>query len=111
SSGAIAVAVMAWRHQNHAAVFTSIAVVFVYTTITNIFERPEGIKIASVFILTIVASSLISRVLRSTELRVRGVEADNEAIDFIQSAGKAGPIRIIANRPDKGERVEYGSML
>jgi hypothetical protein len=111
SSGAVAVAATAWRDHRHKLAFTVIAVIFLYTTITNIFERPEGIKIASVFILTIVASSLISRVLRSTELRVRGVEADREAVNFIQSAAKAGPIRIIANRPDKGERLEYENKL
>ena len=112
SSGAIAVAVMAWRQKDHAAAFSLIAAVFIYTTITNVFERPEGIKIASIFILVIVATSLISRVLRSTELRVRGIEADPEAIRFIQeAAANCGAIRIIANRPDKGTRDEYENKL
>ncbi|MCM3879885.1 MAG: hypothetical protein ND807_07245 [Vicinamibacterales bacterium] len=111
SSGAIAVATMAWRDGRHKAAFTVIAIVFLYTTVTNMFERPEGLKIASVFILTIVGTSLISRVLRSTELRVRGVEADRDAMQFIQAAGRAGPIRIIANRPDRGDREEYENKL
>jgi hypothetical protein len=111
SSGAVAVATMAWRDRRHPVAFTAIALIFLYTTITNIFERPEGIRIASFFILTIVATSLISRVLRSTELRVRGLEADTAAIAFIQAAAKAGPVRIIANRPDKGTREEYQSKL
>ena len=51
-------------------------VVFVYTTIVNIIERPDGIKIASCFIVAIVVTSLVSRVLRSTELRVQAVEPD-----------------------------------
>src|SRR5581483_3762333 len=104
--------VMTWRERSHALAFSLIAAVFVYTTITNIFERPEGIKIASVFILVIVATSLISRVLRSTELRVRGVEADKDAIQFIQEAAKnCSAIRIIANRPDQGTRDEYANKL
>jgi hypothetical protein len=111
SSGAVAVAAMAWRDGRHKKAFAVIAIVFLYTTVANIFERPEGIKIASVFILTIVGTSLISRVLRSTELRVRGVEADAEAIRFIQMAARAGPIRIIANRPDRGDREEYEHKL
>jgi hypothetical protein len=112
SSGAVAVAVMAWRQRSHAIAFTLIAMVFIYTTITNIFERPEGIKIASIFILVIVATSLISRVLRSTELRVRGVEADASAIQFIQdAAANCSAIRIIANRPDKGTADEYENKL
>jgi hypothetical protein len=112
SSGAVAVAVMAARRRSRGFVFSVIAVVFVYTTITNMFERPEGIKIASIFILVIVATSLISRVLRSTELRVRGVEADSEAIRFIQeAAANCNAIRIIANRPDKGTLDEYANKL
>jgi hypothetical protein len=111
SSGAVAVALTAWRDHHHKVLFTIIAVVFLYTTVTNIFERPEGIKIASIFILTIVSMSMISRVLRSTELRVRGVEANDAAVQFIQNAGKAGPIRIIANRPDRGDRAEYETKL
>ena len=53
-----------------------LTVIFVYTTVVNIVERPEGIKIASFFIVTIIVTSLVSRVMRSTELRVQGIEAD-----------------------------------
>ena len=83
-----------------------IALVFVYTTIQNIHERPEGIKIASFFILTIVLASLVSRVWRSTELRVERIELDDQARQFIKDAAK-GTIRIIANRQDKGDAAEY----
>ena len=49
----------------------------------------------------------LSRVLRSTELRVRGVEADRLAIEFIQqAAANCSAIRIIANRPDRGTYEE-----
>jgi hypothetical protein len=85
--------------------------VFSYTIIANIFERPEGIKIASVFIATIIVTSLFSRVLRSTELRVRGIEPDPLAKQFIEEAGRAGAIRIIANRPDSGLSEEYEGKL
>jgi hypothetical protein len=111
SSGAVSVATMAWRENRHRIAFTVIAIIFLYTTVANMFERPEGIKIASIFIVTIIATSLISRVLRSTELRVGGVQADGEAVRFIEAAAKAGPIRIIANRPDKGVPEEYESKL
>ena len=46
----------------------AIAVVFVYTTVVNVIERPDGVKIAAFFIGTIVVVSLISRVWRVTEL-------------------------------------------
>jgi hypothetical protein len=56
-----------------------VSFVFVYTTVANIYERPEGLKIASFFIVAIVVTSLVSRALRSTELRIHGVELDETA--------------------------------
>jgi hypothetical protein len=99
--------------------FAPIALIFVYTTILNMFERPEGLKIASWFIATIIGTSLVSRVMRSTEIRIEGVDYDEPAERFIQEAaeiGRAGSkaypaIRIIANRPDKGTRTEYDHKL
>jgi hypothetical protein len=112
SSAALAVAIMAWRQRRHYVAFSLITAVFGYTTITNIFERPEGIKIASVFILTIIFTSLVSRALRSTELRVRGIVPDEAASAFIGSAGGAGEaVRIIANRPRTGVPQEYAQKL
>ena len=90
--------------------FAAITLVFVYTTVENVIERPDGVKIASWFIVTIIATSLISRVLRSTELRVHGVSADANAQRFIQEAAKSS-IRIIANRPDTGLQDEYEHKL
>lgn len=54
------------------------ALVFLYTTITVIIEKPEGIKIASAFIVTIIVFSLISRTRRSTELRFEKFEFVDE---------------------------------
>ncbi len=111
TSAAVAVAITAWRQQHRSAVFMSIATVFFYTSITNIFERPEGIKIASVFILSIVIVSLVSRTLRSTELRVLGIEPDPLAEEFIDEAARGREINIIANRPGAGDRKEYEDKL
>jgi hypothetical protein len=111
SSGAVAVAITAWRQKNRWLMFLSIAVVFVYTTVTNMIERPEGIKIASVFILSIVVTSLVSRTLRSTELRVLGIEPDPLAQKFIEDAARGREINIIANRPDTGNVKEYEDKL
>ena len=111
SSAALAVAIMAWRQRSRAVLFTGIAVVFFYTTITNIVERPEGIKIASVFIASIIVSSLVSRALRSTELRVLGIEPDELATRFIDEAVHGEAVRIIANRPGPGDAREYEDKL
>jgi hypothetical protein len=106
TSAAIAVTLAARRKGKHWYVYLTIALIFVYTTLQNIHERPEGIKIASFFILTIILASLFSRVWRSTELRVEQIELDDQARQFIKDAAK-GTIRIIANRKDKGDAVEY----
>ena len=90
--------------------FSGITAVFIYTTVANIIERPEGIHIAGWFIGGIVLASLFSRVMRSTELRAHGVEYDDFAEVFIR--GAAGqPVRIIANRPDTGQASEYAAKL
>jgi hypothetical protein len=111
SSAALAVAVTAWRQSHRWAVFIGITIVFGYTTITNVFERPEGIKIASLFIVTIVVTSLVSRALRSTELRVHGIKPDEMASSFIDAASRGDAIRIIANRPGDGSIREYEDKL
>jgi hypothetical protein len=106
TSAAIAVTLAMRRRGQNWIPFLVIAVVFAYTTIQNIHERPEGIKIASFFILAIVAASLFSRVWRSTELRVDRIELDDLARDFVRRAA-AGTVRIIANRLDTGDASEY----
>jgi hypothetical protein len=107
SSAALAVAISAWRRVARWIPFFAIAAVFFYTTVTNMVERPEGIKIASLFILGIVIASLVSRTLRSTELRVHGFVLDETAAGFIADADRSESIRIIANRPDDGSIREY----
>ena len=106
TSAAIAVTLAARKKQRTWYLYLGIALIFVYTTIQNIHERPEGIKIASFFILTIILASLFSRVYRSTELRVERIELDDMARQFIKDAAK-GTIRIITNRKDKGDADEY----
>ena len=110
SSGAVAVAVMQWERRRQIVRYTVIAAIFLYTTFVNMTERPEGLKIASIFIVTIICTSLVSRVLRSTELRVQGVRADMTAQEFLREVAQA-PVRIIANRPDSGLPDEYEHKL
>lgn len=88
--------------------FGIITLVFFYTTIVNIIERPEGIRIAGFFIAAIVGTSLFSRVWRSTELRVEHIEMDDVAQSFIQQESQR-TIRIIANRRNVGDELEYSA--
>ena len=109
-SAALAVTLAAQRAGKPWRGYMFLTLVFTYTTAVNIVERPEGIKIASIFIVTIIVMSMTSRVLRSTELRVHGVAADPAAMQFIHAAADA-PVRIIANRPDLGDVEEYAHKL
>ena len=108
TSAAIAVSISAGRRKSKwTAAFWTIAVVFSYTTIVNIFERPDGIKIASFFIFTIIAASFISRVMRSTEVRIDKIELDETAQRFIDELNAEGDIRIVTNRRETGDITEY----
>jgi hypothetical protein len=108
SSAAIAVTLSRRRKHEPWLVFFLISLIFAYTTVVNIIERPEGIKIASFFIGAIILTSLFSRVLRTTELRVDHIELDSHARRFITEATRGnGIIRIVANRPDVGDKREY----
>ena len=62
------------------AVLGFVSLIFIYTTLVNIYERPEGLKIACVFIFTMIFLSLVSRAFRSTELRIT---APNDSKDKI----------------------------
>jgi hypothetical protein len=64
-------------------IFGVITVVFIYTTITIIIEKPDGILISACFIAAIWIASMISRTIRSTELRFMGFEFVDEQSRFL----------------------------
>ena len=87
-SAAIAVTIAFWREFKEkrdsntlilTILFFIVAVVFVYTTIDNIFERPDGVIISSIFVFVILAFSAISRYQRAQELRVQDMEFVDES--------------------------------
>jgi hypothetical protein len=109
SSASIAVT-LSMKHQRRKGatfLFSLIALTFIYTTVVNVVERPEGIKIASIFILSIVVFSFISRIWRSTELRVERVDLDATAQRFSDELNREGELRIIANQRQAGDEKEY----
>ena len=108
SSAAVAVSLSAWRRKTvWRYAFICISAVFVYTTITNMVERPDGIKIATIFILFIVFVSFISRSLRSTEVRIVRIELDETAEQFLDNLEHGSEIRVVTNRRETGDIVEY----
>jgi hypothetical protein len=109
TSAAVAVTLSTLKRRKR---FALITIGFFYTTIVNIIERPEGLKIATWFIVTIVVSSMISRVMRSTELRQEGIDYDEAAQSFIKDASRGGEtLRILASRPNTGAPEEYARKL
>jgi hypothetical protein len=108
TSAAFAVTISAWKKSEKRWIaFALITLVFCYTTSINMFEQPSGIKIASLFILGIVITSFISRALRTTEVRIEGIEFDSQAREFLDEMAEEGEIRIVTNRRETGDVAEY----
>lgn len=105
TSASIAVTTSVWRSWLRWP-FLATACVFIYTTVMNIQERPEGIKIASFFIGLTILLSLVSRALRATELRTTEIEFDQNALKILQS-DPDGIIRLIAHKPANRSPERY----
>jgi hypothetical protein len=81
-SAAVAVVLALWRERSRkqplsyakAAYFGAITIVFAYTLVTNVIERPDGVIIASCFIFLLLVLSGVSRYQRATEMRVSEFE-------------------------------------
>jgi hypothetical protein len=95
------------RARTRTAAFAAISAVFVYTTVANIVERPDGVIIGSFFIVAIVVVSFSSRAIRAFELRVTGVRLDETAARFVTEAARGGAPRLVANEPDLRDFAEY----
>jgi hypothetical protein len=110
TSAAVAVTLSAKRHLKPklAWIFGLITLIFAFTTVVNVVERPDGIRIAAFFIVAILVTSFVSRIWRTLELRVAGVQLDETAQRYIQEAAAEGrDVRIIPNRPEEANEVEY----
>ncbi|WP_336711206.1 amino acid transporter [Arthrobacter sp. USHLN218] len=94
------------KQQRRAITFGLISLVFVYTTVANIFERPEGIRIAGMFIAGIILVSLLSRVGRSFQLHATRVHLDQQALEFMAPIVD-GPIALIAHEPSDSNAADY----
>jgi hypothetical protein len=108
ASAAVAVTIAYWETRKR-WLYGGMTLVFLYTFVANVMERPEGLKIASIFIVSIVTTSLLSRAFRVTELtRIERVDLNTRAQRFVQEVVASGhPFRIVAHRPDKRTFGEY----
>jgi hypothetical protein len=109
-SGAVAVTISAYRARQRGAgaAFTVLTLVLVYALGANVVEKPDGIAISAAFIAGIVVVSLISRVTRTTELRVDRIEFDETARRLVtENIAHDGRLDILANKRKSGEDDEY----
>ncbi|MGW4440673.1 amino acid transporter [Streptomyces sp. NPDC004596] len=108
SSAAIAVTIASRKAgQRHWSIaFAVISVVFLYTTVVNVIERPDGVKIGACFIAGIMLVSFLSRLARAFELRVTSVTMDPMAERFIRDMASR-KMRFIANQPNDRDVAEY----
>src|SRR4051795_440057 len=86
--------------------FAVVTLVFTYTTIDNVRERPDGVKIGACFIAAIVLVSLLSRIARAFELRTIQIEYDAKAERFIRDCSRRS-LRLVANEPGPRDVEEY----
>ncbi|GAA2225212.1 amino acid transporter [Herbiconiux moechotypicola] len=103
TSASVAVTLSARRKRQRAATigFAVVSLVFLYTTVANIIERPDGVRIAGLFILGIIVVSIVSRVQRSFQLRATSVTFDATALDYVLTdADEFDSLQIIAHEPD-----------
>ena len=110
TSAAVAVMLSARSKRQHGqfVAFLLIAAVFVYTTIDNIVERPDGVRIAAWFILGIIVVSILSRLRRSFQLRATSIRMNLTAAGFVsEDAEEFGAVRIVAHQPDVDTVHEY----
>lgn len=110
TSASVAVALSARRKRQRWRTigFAITSLILLYTTIVNVIERPDGVRIAGLFILGIVSISIISRVRRSFQLRATSVVFDENALAFItEDSDDYDAIRIVAHEPDVDTETEY----
>ncbi|GAA4750904.1 APC family permease [Amnibacterium soli] len=109
TSASVAVTLAARRkHQPKRMIgFGVISLVFAYTTVTNVIERPDGLRIGALFIVGILLVSFVSRLRRSFEVRATSVTFDATALGFLQEAEEFGEVHLVANEPGPGDAAEY----
>jgi hypothetical protein len=110
-SGAFAVTISALRRRQRPATagFGLLTAVLCYALVKNVIDKPDGLAISGLFIVGIIAVSLISRVSRTTELRADRIEFDPAARQFItDSLAHDGALDLIAHRRQPGQdAAEY----
>ena len=112
TSASVAVTLAAHRagQRKGTVAFALITAVFVYTTVDNVIERPDGIKIGACFIAAIMAVSLASRLRRSFELRATTIDLDPTSQIFVRDCARR-TIRLVAKEAGDRDPEEYADKI
>jgi uncharacterized membrane protein YhaH (DUF805 family) len=94
------------RQRKRTVAFAVITLVLAYTTISNVFERPDGVKIGLCFVVAIVTVSLLSRVTRVFELRATEIDFDATSQVFLRDCARR-TIRLVAHQTEHRLLEEY----
>jgi hypothetical protein len=86
--------------------FAVITLVLAYTTVSNVIERPDGVKIGSCFILAIVVVSIASRIKRVFELRATEIDFDATSQVFLRDCARR-TIRLVAHKTTDRDVEDY----
>ena len=103
---AVTLAARKARQRKLTLAYAAITLVLAYTTVDNVRERPDGVKIGACFITAIIFVSLLSRVWRAFELRTTEILYDGRADAFLRDCSRR-TIRLIANKPEARDVAEY----
>ena len=113
SSACVATVVEKWRTRagsfggRLSLPFTLITLVFVYTTAAVVVEKPVGMIISLCFIGTIMVTSIVSRVLRSRELRFAGFKPKDAQSKFLWDTIRTLDLTILVpHRPGRRSLAE-----
>ncbi|MBV9147723.1 MAG: hypothetical protein JO065_17535 [Acidobacteria bacterium] len=114
-SAAVAVSLALWHERSRgkpvsyarAIYFWTISLVFAYTLVANVIERPDGVIIASCFILLLLTLSGVSRYRRATEMRVSEFEFVDEESERLWNAMRNKKVSILPHHSnDRQYRLE-----
>jgi hypothetical protein len=108
TSAAVAVALTSARRRQRTRtwIFGGISAVFGYTSAVTIIGNPQGLYIALLFIVLVLAVGISSRVSRSFELRVSSVQLDEAATELLRTF-PIRPLRLVSHHPGRASEAEY----
>lgn len=103
---AVTLAARRARQRKRTIGFAAVTLVLAYTTVSNVIERPDGVKIGACFILAIVTVSLLSRIKRVFELRATEITFDAPSRVFLRDCSRR-TIRLVAHKTQERELEDY----